>query len=320
LLWKAGYHATGMQSAKVQMKIDLGRVRDNVASIAHRCGVDVIAVVKSDAYGLGAVPVVQTISDLVAGFCVFKLREAVEAIKWQVPRRPTISLGPSFDIDPMDLAGAGVRPSVWTVEEAQRLRSARPVLCVDTGMQRFACPPANVDAVIAAGGIDEAFTHATKLEHVELLKSAVAGQRLRLHAAGSSLLDEPAAHLDAVRPGMAMYRGAARVSCRLVEVHDGGRPAGYTEFNADRFGIILCGYSQGLRRGPCMVNGRRQKILEVGMQSAFVEIAPGDRTGDEVVLLGDGLSETEVAAAWQCSEQQVLVTLANAGIRAYTNA
>ena len=68
--------ATGMQSAHVQVNIDLGRIRENVASIARRCGVDVIAVVKSDAYGLGAVPVAETIADLVSGFCVFSLKEA----------------------------------------------------------------------------------------------------------------------------------------------------------------------------------------------------------------------------------------------------
>ena len=43
-----------MHSEHVQVKIDLGRVRENVAAIARRTGVDIIAVVKSDAYGVGA--------------------------------------------------------------------------------------------------------------------------------------------------------------------------------------------------------------------------------------------------------------------------
>lgn len=309
-----------MQSAHVNVKIDLGRVRENVASIAGRCGVDVIAVVKSDGYGLGTRRVAEAIEDLVAGFCVFSVKEAVAATLWEVGRKPTLSLGPSEDVDAGEMAAAGVRPAVWTVEEARRLRQARPVLCVDTGMQRFACPRADVEAVISAGEIDEAFTHATRIEHVELLKSIAGGMGLRLHAAASSLLDEPAARLDAVRPGLAIYRGAARVSGRLAEVRDSGRPAGYTGFIADRFGVILCGYSQGLRRGPCVVNGRRQRVLEIGMQSAFVELAPGDRRGDEVVLLGEGLTEAEVASAWECSEQQVLGILTNAGIRSYVSA
>jgi len=319
LLWKRGYHATGMQSAHVQVRIDLGRIRENAASIARRCGVDVIAVVKSDGYGLGARQVAETIADLVSGFCVFSLSEALAADLWNVARKPTLSLGPSVGIDAGDLAAAGVRPAVWTAGEARRLCQAKPVLCVDTGMQRFACPEQDVKAVISAGGIDEAFTHATRIEHVGILRSIVGDHRLRLHAAATSLLDEPAARLNAVRPGLAIYRGAARISCRLVEVRDGGRPAGYTGFIADRFGVILCGYSQGLRRGPCVVNGQRRQVLEVGMQSAFVEIGTGDRNGDEVIFLGDGLAEAEVATAWKCSEQQVLATMTGSGMRSYAS-
>jgi len=306
-----------MHSEHVQVNIDLGRVRENVTSIARQTGVDVIAVVKSDAYGLGARRVAEAIGDLVSEFCVFSVAEARAASLWEVARKPSMSLGPAIGVEVGELAEAHVRPAVWTADEAQRLRDARPLLNVDTGMRRFACSPAQIDAVIAAGGIDEAFTHATRIEHVRLLVSLVGGRGLRVHAAASALLNEPGAYLSAVRPGMALYRGAVRVSTRLVEVHDGGVPAGYGGFVADRFGVILCGYSQGLRRGPCLVNGARRSILEVGMQSAFVEIGRNDRNGDEVVLQGDGLTESEIARAWGTSEQQALVALSGAGTRAY---
>jgi alanine racemase len=134
------------------------------------------------------------------------------------------------------------------------------------------------------------------------------------------LLENPQASLNAVRPGMALYRGAARVTTKLVEIHHGPGPAGYTGFQASHFGVILCGYSNGARSGPCLINGQRRTILEVGMQSAFVEIGPNDKTGDEVVLLGDSLSEKEVASAWGTSEQLALFTLANAGRHFYTSA
>jgi alanine racemase len=45
------------------------------------------------------------------------------------------------------------------------------------------------------------------------------------------------------------------------------------------------------------------------MQSAFVETGPGDRLGDPVILLGDGLSEADVATAWGTSEHEVLVRM-----------
>jgi alanine racemase len=306
-----------MRSQHVQVKIDLLRVRENAERIGRQTGVDVIAVVKSDAYGLGGRRVAETIGDLIWGFCVFSVVEARGASLWETAKRPSMSLGPAVGVGAGELAEAHVRPAVWTAEEARRLRDARPLLCVDTGMRRFACPPAQIDAVIAAGGIDEAFTHATRMEHVRLLASLVGGRGLRMHAAASALLNEPEAYLDAVRPGMAIYRGAARVATRLAEIHDGGAPAGYGGFVADRFGVILCGYSHGLRPGPCLVNGTRRSVLEVGMQSAFVEVGPNDRKGDEVVLLGDALAETEIAGAWGCSEQQALLALAGAGIRTY---
>src|SRR4051794_37376426 len=61
------------------VRIDLARVRNAAQAIAHRTGVPVIAVMKADAYGLGAREVVEALRDVpnVAGFYCFSLREAV---------------------------------------------------------------------------------------------------------------------------------------------------------------------------------------------------------------------------------------------------
>jgi alanine racemase len=184
-------------------------------------------------------------------------------------------------------------------------------------MQRFACPPQGVDEVIAAGAIDEAFTHATSVGHVRLLVDLVGGKVARVHAAATALLDEPAAYLDAVRPGLALYRGAVRVTASLADVWRSTGPVGYTGWVSEtgHHGVIVAGYSQHLRAGPVLVNGRRQRITEIGMQSAYVTLHPDDRAGDDVVLLGDGLTEADVAGAWNATPHQVLLTLAGAGVR-----
>ncbi len=220
--------------------------------------------------------------------------------------------------DPADYLSRNVRPVVWTKERATPLRSARPVLSVDTGQQRFGCPLENVDAVKRAGGCDEAMTHASTLAQAQLLHDLL-GNRARLHAAGSALLDEPAAWFDAVRPGLAMYRGCATVTAPLVDVRDTRGPTGYSGFVSPthRHGVILAGYSNGLRTGLCVVNGVRRTILEVGMQSAFIELGPDDRIGDPVTLLGDGVSEDDVAAGWSTSPHHALLQLASAGQRRY---
>jgi alanine racemase len=142
---------------------------------------------------------------------------------------------------------------------------------------------------------------------------------MRLHAAATALLDEPAAYLDAVRPGLALYRGAVRASARLVEAHRSTGPVGYTGWHSEtgHHGVIIAGYSNHLRPGPVVMNGRRQRITEIGMQSAYVTLHPDDRPGDEVVLLGDGLTEDDLAPVWGATPHQVLLTLASMGERTF---
>jgi alanine racemase len=304
-------------SKHVAVRVDLDQIRRNARAVSQRVGVPILAVIKADGYGLGAERVARALGDLVGGFCVFSLAEAVAARIWETTKKPTTTLGPDPGVSAEDYLQHHVRPAVWTVERAAMLRLARPILSVDTGMQRFSCPAEQIDAVLDAGACDEACTHALRASHVQQLISLVGGRGLRLHAAASALLDEPNAWLDAVRPGIALYRGATRVTTSLVDVRDTNGPAGYTGFSASRHGIILAGYSNGLRPGPCVINSRLSRVLEVGMQSAYVEAAENDRVGDEVVLLGDGISETALGNAWNCSPQDALFRMAGTGVRSY---
>lgn len=305
------------RSIHVTTRIDLARVRANAIAISRLTQTPMIAVIKADGYGLGAAEIAEAIADLVEGFCVFSIAEAIEAQIWRRTAKPCLALGPDAGAGVDDYLKHHVRPSVWTVERAAALRQAAPAVSVDTGMQRFSCPAEQIEAVIAAGACTEAFTHATTLQRVAILLDRAGNRGLKLHAAGSSLLAEPTARLDAVRPGIALYRGAARVFTHLVDERGALGPAGYSGFVAERHGIILAGYSNGLRKGPCSINGRRSKILEVGMQSSYVQTADGDGIGDEVILLGDGLSEAEVAREWNTSEHEVLTRLAGIGRRIY---
>jgi alanine racemase len=304
-------------SPHINIRIDLEQVRRNARAIRELTNAAVLAVIKADAYGVGAARIAPAIADIVDGFCVFSLAEAAAAELWQRTGKICLVLGPDDDAGADDYLAQHARPAVWEVERATKLRRARPVLSVDTGMQRFACPAAQLDAVLAAGGCDEAFTHATSLDRVQLLLERVGGRGLRLHAAGSSLLHEPSARLDAVRPGLALYQGAVRVSTRLIDTRKSDGPVGYSGFAASHHGVIRAGYFNGLRPGPCLVNGRRSRVIEVGMQTAFVETCAADMVGDEVVLLGDSLSETEIAAEWKTSPHEALTRLAGTGIREY---
>jgi alanine racemase len=301
----------------VTVQIDLERIRANVREIAQRTGVAVMPVIKADAYGLGAAKVAQALAPLVEEFCIFQLPEAVEIDLFGRTGKRALCLGPPATLDPQAYIRQRVTPAISTIEQAVLLRAAGPAVCVDTGMQRFACGAEQLDAVIRAGDCKEAFTHGTRAEHAVKLKELLAGRGLRLHAAATSLLDSPEAYLDAVRPGFAIYRGAVRVHTTLVEVHDNHGAAGYGGFSTPRFGIILMGYSHGLRPGPCTVNDQPRQIIEVGMQSAYVEIGPADRVGDAVALLDAKSDERAVAGAWGTSPQEALLQLCRAGRHVY---
>jgi alanine racemase len=305
----------------IKVSIDLHRIRQNALAILKSTGVPVIAVVKADAYGLGATEVATAIGDLVQAFYVFDVAEAAAARLWETTGKRTIALNWGWN-DPADFLARHVHPVVWNVDQAAAFRSTAPVLSIDTGQQRFACPPQQAKEVRDAGDCREVMTHAVKIEQVHRFVDFTRSLRdedLFLHAAGSALLDQPAANLDAVRPGLALYRGAVRVAAPLIDARDSAGPAGYTEFQSPRFGVILAGYSHGLRPGPCLINGRVQRVIEVGMQSSFVQLAVGDRTGDSVVLLGSEpeISESAIAKSWGCSQQEVLVRLTKLGQRNY---
>jgi alanine racemase len=298
-------------------EIDLRIVRHNVEVIRKTTGVSVLPVVKADAYGLGIRRVSEAIADLADGFCVFSASEAVAVNLAHRTNRRVLALGPPESNDPTDYITHCITPTVCNPQQARQLRRAQPALCVDTGMQRFSCPAEDCREALTAGDCREVFTHAVELRQVEQLMDVTSGCDLPRHAAASGLLHEALAALDAVRPGLAMYKGATNISARIVEIRQSRGPAGYSGFTAERHGIILVGYSHGLRRGPCFINGRKSRVLEVGMQTAFVELDAEDRVGDRVVLLGDGLTEADLAQNWNCGAHEVLTALSSAATRHY---
>jgi alanine racemase len=296
-------------------------VRANAEAIRARTGVPLIAVVKADAYGLGAKRVVEAIHDLADAFYVFDAAEALPYGDVDTKGKFTIAmLGASDDVN--DYVSRRIRPCVWSVERAKLLKGARPVLSLDTGQRRLGCPPDIAQEIVASGICDEAMTHATTVEQADMLRETLCGKVARLHAAGTVLLDYPQAWLDATRPGLALYIGAVRVISRLIEARDATGPAGYSGFasSTGRLGVILGGYADGVRPGGVVsVNGERRLVPEVGMQSAFVELGPKDKVGDEAVLLGDGITEQDVASAWGTSPHEALVRMACLGVRRYVS-
>lgn len=122
-------------------QVDLGRLAGNLATLCRKApGVQMLGVVKADAYGHGAVPVAKRlVAEGVAGLCVANLREGLE-LREQGLTAPILSLG---DPDPalVPLASAQrIDLGILSLEHLKGLRSLlaqHPValhLKVDTGM------------------------------------------------------------------------------------------------------------------------------------------------------------------------------------------
>lgn len=309
---------TGMSpNPHVTVQVDLSRIRRNAEAILKIVRVPMIAVVKADAYGLGAKRVSRLLADIVDAFYVFDAAEAVEHDLYLLTGRRSIALHGQSN-DSADYMRHRIHPAVWNLERAALLKRARPLLSVDCGQQRFGCGIEEAAGILRQTGIQEIFAHATTPEQAMQFDGHTSNMPGSFrHAAGTALLMDRKCWFDAVRPGMALYQGAARVSTALIEARESHGPVGYTGFSTHRHGVIRCGYSNGLRPGRCIINGSARDILEVGMQSAFVELGPKDRLGDEVILLGEGLGESDVATIWKCTPQEVLIRLSGAGVRGY---
>jgi len=299
-----------MRSKHVVVSINLDQVRASADQIRRQTRVALIAVIKADAYGLGATKVADALAGVADDFAYFSIHEAREV------GRPGIVLGPP-EGEPAEYRELHLRPSIATHEQAEKFAGLPVAINVDTGMQRFGCEPHELDDLCRRSVVSEVVTHAVDVDSARRLRSLCPPGRYRLHAAATSLLGFPEAWLDAVRPGLALYRGAVRVSARLYLVRHANGKAGYTRFECPHVGLILAGYSNGLSPGPVLVNGRGQRLLEAGMNTSFVSVDPGDQAGDEVVLLGDGLNEAELARHFNVREHEILCRYTAMGVRQY---
>jgi alanine racemase len=217
-------------------EVDLDALAANLDAVRARVGeVPVLAVVKADAYGHGAVRVAQALERRgIASLGVALPEEGVELRRAGV-RAPIVVLGglapPQADL----VVRHGLTPAVFRIDQLQALsgaaarRGARvPVhLKIDTGMSRlgvtardaaeFAArarttPHLDLAGVFshlaAADTPDDPYT-SRQLRLFQQCLEALAGIGLRpraVHLANSAaIMDHPPTWLSLVRPGIALY-------------------------------------------------------------------------------------------------------------------
>ena len=146
-----------MDFDSTRVKIDLDAIASNMDAIREKAGVPVMAVVKADAYGHGAVQVARLLQDKCAFFCVSSILEAME-LRQAGLSTPILILGPTpADAFPTAIR-EGIRPTIYRMEDALALSKAAQFLelparfhfAVDTGMSRIGFQVTEEDADICA--------------------------------------------------------------------------------------------------------------------------------------------------------------------------
>ena len=137
--------------------IDLDAISDNIDAIREKAGVPVMAVIKADAYGHGAVQVARLLKDKCAFFCVSSILEALE-LRDAGLTTPILILGytPTEAFPTAILQD--IRPTIYRLEDGKALSQAACFLnltakfhfAVDTGMSRIGFQVTEKDADICA--------------------------------------------------------------------------------------------------------------------------------------------------------------------------
>ncbi len=216
----------------MQLWIEINRtaLRHNFRAVKQLVQTDIIAVVKANAYGCGAVECARLFAgEGAAMLAVTRLEEALELRAGGI-ETPILLLAPPSPEERAEAVAHDLTPAVGSFEEcaqwqgvAQTLgKTVRAHLKINTGMNRFGASPKRVAEIIGRTNkfqnfeLQAAFTHFANAvdqdkepteAQFQLFSDAVYGVNGRkLHVCNSAaLLRFPEMRLDFVRPGTLLF-------------------------------------------------------------------------------------------------------------------
>ena len=190
--------------------VDLDRIAANFRRVAEKAGVPVMAIVKADAYGHGAIQVARTLQNVCAFFGVSSMSEALELRNAGIAT-PILILGQIPTAAFETAIAQNIRPVIFRQEDALALsetavklgKTALFHLAVDTGMSRIGFQVAEIDICaeicrlpgVKAEGI---FSHFATADCEDLTKSREQSRKFdafvkQLNARGITI---PIRHMD----------------------------------------------------------------------------------------------------------------------------
>lgn len=222
---------------RIFANIDLDAIYRNVSELKRQLNEEtgVIAVIKADGYGHGAVYVAKAVDELVFGYAVATIDEAVNLRKNGIVK-PIIILGYTSSVDYERLIDYDITATVFDYVTAKRIndvakqkdKKAKCHIKIDTGMRRIGFYPNNesVEQIIkikaleyvdaegifmhfaSADDCDKTFANKQLTlfnDFLETLKKLGISFKYRHCANSAAMIDMPETSLELVRAGIAMY-------------------------------------------------------------------------------------------------------------------
>ena len=174
-----------MRFDNTYVNIDLDAISANFRAIREKAGVPVMAVIKADAYGHGAIQVARKLQDECAFFGVSSMLEALE-LRQAGLTNPILVLGHTRVAAFPEAVRENIRPTIYRFEDAQALseeavkqnKVAPCHVAVDTGMSRLGFQVCQESADICARiaalpnlEIEGLFSHFATADCADLSKS-----------------------------------------------------------------------------------------------------------------------------------------------------
>lgn len=171
------------QYARVYAAVDLDAAVENIKAMEAVLpeGTGIIAVVKADGYGCGALPIARAVNPYVKGFAAATAEEAV-SLRDNGIQAPILVLGPVPEAWYGELVKRRIRLTVFELRQAEALSAAAKKagqdamihLAVDTGMSRIGVRPNGEGAELAKAisllpgiRIEGVFTHFARADEAD---------------------------------------------------------------------------------------------------------------------------------------------------------
>ncbi len=329
------------------LKIDLSALVDNWRALNALGGCETAAVVKANAYGLGAAAVSQALARAGARQFFVAVAEEGAAVRKAIGPGPRISVFSGHMEGDTDLIlSHGLTPLLNSVDQAvrhvERLPAQQFGIQLDTGMNRLGMGSAEWSAIrdlilprkpvlimshLACADEPDHNMNSRQLRRFTEMTSDLDVPR-SLAATGGILLG-PEYHFDLTRPGVGLYGGmpfagarqVVRLDLPVIQIRDlkPGETVGYgnawTADRPSRIATVSAGYADGLIRAM----GRRAQLFagdiacplagRVSMDLITVDVTALADEPTSLCILGPHQGVDDLAAAAGTIGYEILTSL-----------